>query len=777
MALLYCTSMDHYGEVAAVDLENGVVGAVLPALIGDGWSDYPKGSATAFRAFSGTYGVYAPPWGARQGDYALVADSTTGVGGAGGSVTWVGSEGFRLAIPGALVHERVTCFAFSLSALPSVAAAHGMICNFLDENGAMRFTLGVNPSGRLVVYDDTPLLIPNTGSAYTQVPVAVASSSSPVIAPETWYYLSIYTKTYAGVPTFDIDVYVGDIVPANKVISGTTLDSNGTGTNEVGIIGFLPISAGLALSGSGGHINIDTTVRAVRDIVLCDVTGSYNNAVLGPCFVSAQEFRAEDDEGDNWTAYPRAKFGTGVLDHATTNTGVRFADSASLDIGSSDFTLESEVRFDTLPGAGEYMNLVSKWREAAGYRSYGLYYDADTASLVWDVSTDGSATTTVKSVPWVPVVQRYYHVAVVRSSSQTMFFIDGVQLGVPVADANTYYAAASYLGVGVEFNSDGTPATAGRFDGWMDETRLTIGVARYTSDFTRPAAAHGRNSTDDTSFASVVLLLGYDGSITDESGYARTATVAGTDPVAAATPDDGTFSYDVLNDRPVVDDTYIEAALLPATGVFTFDDVPTVGETMTVGTQTYTWVSSFSSNPVDEVLIGANVAACITNIIAAINNGSGEGTLYGTGTAANTDAQALTFLSPQFSVVALSAGAAGNSIATTETMADGYFGAATLTGGQSIPSDSDFSIERLPIDATGVLAMQVTARTYKTDAGSAQMRFDLVGPQGTVGAGTAFAPELNAAWTRQVFEEDPDTSAAPTVSTINSGRIRVKRTA
>lgn len=230
----------------------------------------------------------------------------------------------------------------------------------------------------------------------------------------------------------------------------------------------------------------------------------------------------------------------------------------------------------------------------------------------------------------------------------------------------------------------------------------------------------------------------------------------------------------MLNNRPYIDDTYIEAAQTYAEGTFTFDAVPANTETMTVGAKVYTWKTVLAA--ANDILIGATVADCIDNAIAAINDSGGEGTIYGVGTTSNADALAIPFESPQFSLRAVAIGTAGNAVATTETMANGFFNDATLTGGQNIPADSDFAIERLPADVTGVLGVQMTMRHYKTDAGAAQVRIDLKGPAGAVAAGTAQSPDLNPAWARQIFEEDPDTLANLTPSTMIGGRIRFKRT-
>ena len=766
MAIIYANSMDHYGPAVATNAvsSNSATWVFNPDIIlGDSWAGDPTAPSIPFFRGTGQMRLESPLWGSRRGDLSLVADSfeispnttTTTV------ITQLASMGMRLVIPGASASTRLVHFAFSCSDLPVVDTAHGQIAAFTTSGGAISFRLCVDTTGRLMITDSAPLT--TVGNTPVQgLPAILLRSAAPVIQPLTWYYISMrIVKSVAGMA---LDVYIGDITAGSLVLTGTGLN---VGTADILGITFLPTS----FRGAGGQS--DLTQRAIRDIVICNTAGSYNNDLLGQVFVSAQEMRTEDNEGDNWLAYPRENIGQGVLDHQTNRTGVRFADAAALTVAAADFTFETFARFSTLPTGAATMTLLSKWREAAGLRSYMLYYDGATASLVWQVSTTGANTIVVKRLPWVPVTDHWYHVAVSRASSETMVFIDGVQLCVPLADANTYFDGTAFMGIGVYFTSAGAPDAAGRFSGFLDETRFTVGTARYTSDFTPPTAPFP-TGIGDADWADVVLLLTYDGTpIADSSSFARTVTLAAPN-VTSLAPADKASSYLVLNQRPAWDDTFMEAALLPATGTFTFEGLPTATETIVVGATTYTWRAAVST--ANDVLIGASIAACVSNIIAAINAGAGEGTIYGTGTVANVSAGALEFLSPQFTLQAATAGAAGNSTATTETMADGFFNAATLTGGYSVPAPSNFAIERLPLDATGVLGLQITSRAYKTDAGSAEIRFDLVGPGSAVDTGTAANVDLNPAWVRQVFEEDPDTSAALTPSTINAGRIRFVRT-
>lgn len=110
--------------------------------------------------------------------------------------------------------------------------------------------------------------------------------------------------------------------------------------------------------------------------------------------------------------------------------------------------------------------------------------------------------------------------------------------------------------------------------------------------------------------------------------------------------------------------------------------IPTAGQTVTVGGKTYTWRASVAATA-NEVLIGANVSACINNLVAAINLAAGSGTLYGSSTTANlivtaTDGGSGTFMT----VTGKWFGEANNTSATSETMgSDSFWVAATLQNG------------------------------------------------------------------------------------------------
>ncbi len=126
--------------------------------------------------------------------------------------------------------------------------------------------------------------------------------------------------------------------------------------------------------------------------------------------------------------------------------------------------------------------------------------------------------------------------------------------------------------------------------------------------------------------------------------------------------------------------TYGHVAASAASGILTLSGNAVAGETVTIGSVTYTFRASVSTTA-NEVLVGATAADSANNLIAAINGGSGAGTLYGSATVPHPTVQARSNGSGIVGISARVAGLAGNSLASTETMTNGAFGASTLTGG------------------------------------------------------------------------------------------------
>lgn len=114
--------------------------------------------------------------------------------------------------------------------------------------------------------------------------------------------------------------------------------------------------------------------------------------------------------------------------------------------------------------------------------------------------------------------------------------------------------------------------------------------------------------------------------------------------------------------------------------------VTTAGATITIGNRTYTALielseASGASAIADEVLWVTSEAVFLDNLKSAVNGAGVPGTDYSTGTSTHQQVEATTNSNTQQLFVSKLIGTSGNSIATTETMANYAFGATTLGSG------------------------------------------------------------------------------------------------
>lgn len=117
-----------------------------------------------------------------------------------------------------------------------------------------------------------------------------------------------------------------------------------------------------------------------------------------------------------------------------------------------------------------------------------------------------------------------------------------------------------------------------------------------------------------------------------------------------------------------------------ATQVLTFSGQPANGETFTIGGQVYTFVTALTIGTPNQVKIGVDTATSIANATAAVMKGDGQDTAYTAATLKNANVTAVA-ASTTLTVTAITPGADGNNITTTESIANASWGAATLTGG------------------------------------------------------------------------------------------------
>lgn len=199
----------------------------------------------------------------------------------------------------------------------------------------------------------------------------------------------------------------------------------------------------------------------------------------------------------------QSKFGGSALDMTAggAGDGVSTPDSADWSFGAGQFTIEGFVRFTSLPAGG--CAFVSQFGNSP---QQGLWFGLNgPTAIAFFYSTTG-INLLGTPVAWTPTLNTWYHVAVDRDASNVIrVYVDGVIKG-SVTDGSTFVDNTAALWIG----NDSRGASR-NLPGYIDEVRVTKGVARYAGAFTPPSAAFPDSvGAGDASFASVVLLSHFD---------------------------------------------------------------------------------------------------------------------------------------------------------------------------------------------------------------------------------------------------------------------------
>lgn len=178
------------------------------------------------------------------------------------------------------------------------------------------------------------------------------------------------------------------------------------------------------------------------------------------------------------------KFGTASLLLDGTGDYLAIPDSANWDFGAAAFTWECWVRFNTT-GDGTFFGAWTTSNATARF-----YWSFTGSAMALNFYNIGSAVQTINSSAWSPSTGVWYHVVCERNASNVFrFYVDGVMFGKTTNSQSFDDTRTQPVWIGARNHS--TPTA---LDGWLDELRITKGVALYDSDagFTAPTAAFPR---------------------------------------------------------------------------------------------------------------------------------------------------------------------------------------------------------------------------------------------------------------------------------------------
>jgi hypothetical protein len=250
-------------------------------------------------------------------------------------------------------------------------------------------------------------------------------------------------------------------------------------------------------------------------------------------------------------ATAQSKFGGSSLN--CRRTGELIYNSAGFAFGTGDFTIEAWLYFNSASGSLQYGPL--QIATAAGYstatnNNIAVFSNTGDKWAVIGPAGLKSSTLTITTGAW-------HHFAICRASGSVGVYVGGS----PIL---TYTDNYNYTGTGAVIG--GYYSTAYRFDGYIDDLRVTKGVCRYAGAFTPPNAPHPDQGyvlsgviRDDTGAPCARTVRAYDratgallGSTTsDVSTGAYTLNVGDAEVQRIVLDDSGGTLYNDIIDRVI----------------------------------------------------------------------------------------------------------------------------------------------------------------------------------------------------------------------------------
>jgi hypothetical protein len=208
------------------------------------------------------------------------------------------------------------------------------------------------------------------------------------------------------------------------------------------------------------------------------------------------------------------KFGSASALFDGTGDYLTIPNATPLQLQTGDFTIELWVRLNSAAaniiitqhatGTGTYPWRI--WFESATSK-FGFNGFASNGTSSYSMQQTGTSTTGI-----------WYHLAAVRTGNNFLFFVDGAAAGTSFLASNLFATTAT-----IAFGASNNGIAA--LNGWLDDIRITKGVARYTGAFTAPTATFDDFTTVET--------------ITSDTGVLQAPSVLGSIQVDTILSDTG----------------------------------------------------------------------------------------------------------------------------------------------------------------------------------------------------------------------------------------------
>jgi len=171
------------------------------------------------------------------------------------------------------------------------------------------------------------------------------------------------------------------------------------------------------------------------------------------------------------------KFGTGSIKFDGTGDYLDVTGTTALVLGTDDFTIEGWYYANNFTNRGTFVDSRGP-NDTSGIT---IGHEVTSGEIRVYMTAAGGSDIVVQSTNFS--TGQWTHVAVTRESGTVRLFVNGNFEDSATRTTNLNANHDYHIG-----NGSYTATTYGHFDGYIDDFRVTKGVARYTSNFTAPTA-------------------------------------------------------------------------------------------------------------------------------------------------------------------------------------------------------------------------------------------------------------------------------------------------
>lgn len=391
---------------------------------------------------------------------------------------------------------------------PTAYVSVGAVIANMNSSGGAGFVLYINTSGFLVLSTPAAILLNSSSSSIT-VPL---NQWSHVAACRTGTSCTIWingvqaavatTSTVYTDPNFTIGGTIGNVNNFNGYIDEARF-SKGIGRYTSG---FKPVLQPFSSA------SIGTTYEAYpRNVgLLCHFDGTNGSTT----FVDSAAGKTPTLSGSPTISTAQSKFG-GASVNIPTNAYLQYASSTDFNIGAGDFTAEFWVNFINLPAGGNADLLTF---DGTSTFNPTLFIWNDGTVFLRTSQTSGN----ILVVNHGMVINTWYHFAMVKQGSVYTLYRNGVTLG-------------SATGAGIVSENKSLRIGGVGFNGYIDDLRITKGIARYAGQFIPPSAAftnpgtteYSQRYATDTLAANVKCHIDFDGVVVTDATNTSLVTNTG----------------------------------------------------------------------------------------------------------------------------------------------------------------------------------------------------------------------------------------------------------